>query len=110
MEARRQQVAQKKADEDKAREEKRVKDEEERRRREKEKEDATEKRALKQPGKKVSSSILTLIYILTRYNWLRWRRTKLRNDLSRSWKRRLNRRLSPKSFCPRTRRMYPHLS
>ena len=83
MEARRQQVAQKKADEDKAREEKRVKDEEERRRREKEKEDATEKRALKQPGKKVSSSILTLIYLLTRCNWLSWRRTKLRNDLSR---------------------------
>ena len=56
MEARRQQVLQKKADEERARVEKKAKDEDERYRREKDKEDTTEKRALRQPGKKVSQT------------------------------------------------------
>lgn len=51
MEARRQQVLQKKAEEEKSREEKRIKEENDRRKRDRE--DNTEKRALKQPGKKV---------------------------------------------------------
>lgn len=54
MEARRQQVLQKKMDEDKAREEKRIREENERWKREREKEDTTEKRLVKQPSKKVS--------------------------------------------------------
>ncbi|KAL5518967.1 hypothetical protein ACEPAH_650 [Sanghuangporus vaninii] len=53
MEARRQQALQKKTEEDKAREEKRAKEENERWKREREKEDTTEKRMMKQPGKKL---------------------------------------------------------
>ncbi|KAL5495289.1 hypothetical protein ACEPAI_752 [Sanghuangporus weigelae] len=53
METRRQQALQKKAEEDKAREEKRAKEENERWKREREKEDTTERRMIKQPGKKL---------------------------------------------------------
>lgn len=64
MEARRQQVMQKKVDEEKTREEKKVKEESERRKREREKEDTTEKRALKLPGKKVCVSAVKLIRMI----------------------------------------------
>ncbi|KAH8120293.1 hypothetical protein DFH11DRAFT_1685640 [Phellopilus nigrolimitatus] len=53
MEARRQQALQKKADEEKAREEKKAKEENERWRRDKDKDDTTEKKVLRQPGKKM---------------------------------------------------------
>ena len=51
MESRRQQALQRKVHEDKVREEKKLKDESDRRKRERE--ETTEKRALRQPGKKV---------------------------------------------------------
>lgn len=57
---RRQQALQKKVDVEKAREEKKAKEEEERYRREREKDDTTEKRALRQPGKKVSRMIIDI--------------------------------------------------
>ena len=51
MEARRQQILQKKADDDRTREEKKARDDMEKRKREKE--DMAEKKVPKQPGKKV---------------------------------------------------------
>ncbi|THG97438.1 hypothetical protein EW145_g7613 [Phellinidium pouzarii] len=57
MEARRQQVLQKKIEEEKALEEKKAKDANERWKRDKEKEDTTEKKALRQPGKKLEDDL-----------------------------------------------------
>lgn len=77
MDARRQQALQKKAEEDKAREEKRIREEDERWKREREKEDMTEKRILKQPGKKVSCSLLSTVFPSDnkKYSLHKWRMT-----------------------------------
>ncbi len=63
MEARRQQVLKKKAEGDKAREEKKIRDEQERYKREKEKEDTTERRALKSTMKKVCAIARLCLFV-----------------------------------------------